>query len=468
MTTPTYPFVANALYQPSYKSGNCARKVIGRDDTGVTDCSGTQYAPDAPGFENQMFSSVKGHSNKCGEGGNTCGNNSDDDWTCYKPIWSLCTNNSWYGGDRFNACDWSDNFPTTVLDKALITDGSDERFANIADYSDVLPKPGWMNLNSDGKYYCQINANDEFDYDKNFAGIDGKGYMGLPSCPLQCVFDPEKFDSMEMIEAYAQKWGTWKEDGQDHNWDLILSNFCARPQRSEFCPDDPLTGKPMEPHCSTFLSKTDEGDMCRQWVNSKGNIYQRYRDPNVEKSYLKYCSTTDDSTNQVGPDCACINRDDDPLYTAGVAGGQALSVSDGCWWKPCADNMHYLISRDIYNSDGYLNCANMGCTQFISSVNVADYNSSDVETKMTCCFGENCGNADTSGSGGTPGEPFSNPRNIGILVGVIAAALIIISAVLFVYFYRKSAPTRQPNAPSPGPNPNPNPGVSPNLPTNNV
>src|SRR5690606_15275211 len=106
-------------------------------------------------------------------------------------------------------------------------------------------------------------------------------------------------------------------------------------------------------------SSDQGGTLCRNWANTYQNI-----DPaNVNQAMNQYCSSFPESE-----DCACINRNSDPLYQTISVGLQPNYAA--CYWIPCSSSNNFLTPSNIRNTT----CDQQ---QLIDICNIVDKNISD-------------------------------------------------------------------------------------------
>ncbi len=449
--------------------------------------SKTNYS-DSKHLQDQYYTGIQYSRESIGE---DCGDNPGvhltSDWRCVKPAWPMCTNNNWLGGNRYNACNAGfeynelNNYPNTNIDEALITDNGTYTlegksgksstpplsFAKIDDYDEQISngnmksKPGWAGKNGESSSGVGVNLSQK----ENKAKDGNRQYGYIPESNFRCVFDPTKFTTVDQVENYVQRWGkyytpeskyTFFQGGDNDapaNYDTLMKHFCSLPQNpnsktedgTSICPTDPYTGKPMVPFCSTFLSKTPSGDLCREWVNSKitGTNPVPWKDKNVSDSYNRYCNHykgVGKYDGQPGPDCGCILRSNNAAYNAlkkesEISGG---TISDGCWWLPCQDPAHYLIADKIYggveeasgvtNSEGAvgLTCASDLCKSMELFIDEGTVDYSD-NTRNITCVGET-----TDGPNDGGGNNLTKEQIVVITIGVVSLVLFVIIVVFFM------------------------------------
>lgn len=447
-------YVYNAVNYPIYRGTAGARFVNAVYDN--CENSGTNYTTKSGMADGGQYYSVQGLKSATSEhNGGSCddGTNLTDTSNakyCFKPLWPLCTNNNWYGGERFYFCEegFTDNYPNTILDNALITDGSygAHKYGDIDDYNGVNGQRS--DLNNMEKTPGFISVGNLFLDDTKEGNDNSKNY--IPEANMFCVFDPTKFETLDQVEAYVQKWGKYFTPESDMyndqktvnnpttNFDSIMYHFCAIPQKSENCPIDPVTGYQMKPFCSTFLSNTPAGDECRSWVNSKMiNNSVPWNDTTVNGSYRRYCEKyRDKTTNLSGPDCACIMRNDvnddgtpyDPNYAAAKSfpGFQGTGVSDGCWWIPCQDPMHYLIDKSIFSDSSTLLpslvCGTEFCNEFNLYANSGNVDINNNDHYLSCFV--------------TPDDKLPS-KKILILIGCMVGITIFFIALILFFIFKK-------------------------------
>lgn len=406
------------------------------------------YAPDKLGINNQTYGEISGWMSP-GQCDVKPDDINDNQTQCIKPLWPLCTNNKWLGGDRYDFCKkgFTNNYPTTNLDETLITDGSygTLKFLDIAKYEDDLDnmtmKPGWINQQ------CSTDLTKD-----NEQTSSDNTYTFIPECNVRCVFDPTKFTSLDQIESYVQRWGKHSTPEEDvaggnpaydndavRNYDILMKYFCSKPQEEQNCTIDPVTGKRFSPFCSTFMSTTKEGDLCRAWVNSKMNFERNgsvpWNDESVQDSYNMYCDHYIDANNNPGPDCACKKRNLYPGYNfaKNAPGLQQEGVSDGCWWIPCQDPMHYLIDKNIYKDHfglPNLNCEKMVCSNFQAFVDDGDASVEQNQAFISCFTGTPPTNNDDDGGNQDNNSNANNLRVYAYVFGGIGILLLFLAILL--------------------------------------
>jgi hypothetical protein len=140
---------------------------------------------------------------------------------------------------------------------------------------------------------------------------------------ITCIYGEELRQSDTALTDYTLAFG------QDEDFALLAQNLCFTTSR--MCPEDPLSGAPM-PLCSRFVSETTDGELCRQEATKPANstIY--------EQRMETYCSQ--EST----PDCRCIDRVNTLVYDALKTNSD---LTDGCWWRWCADANRFLVPPKI-------------------------------------------------------------------------------------------------------------------------
>lgn len=137
----------------------------------------------------------------------------------------------------------------------------------------------------------------------NIAGGAISVNWGSAPPAVDCTYNLSGFDNVEDINTYIDTFG------YDENLKTKIM--------PAFCTSNDSKGNP------NFLSSGEAGQMCTTWSNQNPQL--------ATDAMVSYCQ---DSDNACTDACSCLNRNSDPTYTAMKK--NLSSVSDGCWYIPCA------------------------------------------------------------------------------------------------------------------------------------
>lgn len=278
-------------------------------------------------------------------------------------------------------------------------------------------------------------------------------------CPLNCVYDPSKFKTLEQIYAWQQKYGMYPKDEDNtkyinatdstvlndnstgvvsatadisSNYDTIMQHFCS--QRHTKCFEDPYsvmcdpntekgcTGPKLATKCSYLKSDSPEGQACRFWLDSHGpNKYIH-----MQQIGINYCKS-DAEDNSDSPDCRCVLRDNDPNFpSVSKTMNASVKTNPGCFYIPCSDPTNYIIGTDImgtlHSTDDGGSSGDSGAAASTSSygvtcgdtvcqtiVNIQNGDSADIKNNSLYI---QCGSNNDGGGGGT--KTFGQKLSYGL------------------------------------------------------
>lgn len=332
-------------------------------------------------------------------------------WNCIDPVKELCAINTWDGYD-YQYQHW----PKTPLTDTV----KDASFANP----------------------CINNKKD-----KTHGGTEST--TKVDTCDLTCSYDTSKFDTLEAVQAWEQKYGKYKRDlggttrdsrrtssGKisnltsikdpfTDNYRKIMQHFCSR--KSNNCPVDPKTGE-NAPKCSNLKSVGPAGDACRYWMDSYGPMKWSQMDV-IGK---EYCTI---QNNQDSFDCSCVSRTDDPFFQDINAAVSSFEPNPGCFYLPCADPTTYIVGTDVMNltpdplaveSNYGMKCLNDLC---INLVNL-DQNAYNEMNKNQLYI--NCGSGFPPGSGYFARMQTTNPLLFWLIIAcIICFILCLLSGTIY-------------------------------------
>jgi hypothetical protein len=176
----------------------------------------------------------------------------------------------------------------------------------------------------------------------------------------ECTYSTDHFEHPSDLDEYHRHWG------YDNDCDQILEKFCQK--QSVSCPVDPATGKQMTV-CSNFIATDDAGTKCREWAAKNPS--------QADNAKKEYCSSHSNES-----ECACISRNDDPIYQLGksVSG----DINDACWYKPCQNSTTTLVPSGLENPV----CPNDTCSTIVSGIRSkgTSYTPCQLESKISCNF----------------------------------------------------------------------------------
>lgn len=173
-----------------------------------------------------------------------------------------------------------------------------------------------------------------------------------------------------------------------------------------------------------------------------------------------YCNDYPDA-----PDCACANRQRDPMFQAMTSGFAQLGTNynASCWWQPCQQSQNVLIPTPkmmgVYDVDtGNAKCAEQLCVNQLN-VTGGDHTTFNIRKGAKVEFNNNCArtinvkkktsNSSASSSSSTSSSTSSSKTenitnkgstlNIGLILGVSGGALlfVVVSVALILYFARR-------------------------------
>lgn len=215
---------------------------------------------------------------------------------------------------------------------------------------------------------------------------------------IRCAYNVHKINTLVQLNNFVSKNGTGNE------YDSIMKTFCALP--SHVCPPDPETGKPMN-KCSKLLSLDSEGSRCRSWAAQQNSGV-------VDAVKNDYCLHNLDS-----PDCRCINRIYNPLYTAVKADNP---FADACWFVPCSTST-YLTTSEI--TEGSQNCPTNICQVIYDLSNNKDVLVKDNNNNIKCDFSSFNKNG-TNGTNGNTGQSNEKSNEIDIIPIIVIGLFLLI------------------------------------------
>lgn len=237
---------------------------------------------------------------------------------------------------------------------------------------------------------------------------------------LQCTYDSSFITTSRQVNEYIEAFG------RDENYENeIMPSFCSLQTSS--CPTDITTGNPMS-SCSNFVETGESGTLCREWVNCVGS--------NSDLVKQNYCM------NNNTPDCKCLNRNTNSLYTS--LSSSLPNIPDSCWWTPCADTFPYLVTTDLLNPT----CPSNTCTQVNNAIrsssvpigNNAGFINCPIPTSLTpspILIENNMNNPMTLPPQNTPVEPKQQNLIYFIIIAVVIIAVILLIIFALVYFTRR-------------------------------
>lgn len=196
------------------------------------------------------------------------------------------------------------------------------------------------------------------------------------------------------------------------NDDEVFTAFCSYlTDFPENCPADPTTGSRMFACSNWFVNgdpETGISALCRTW--GQGNTGA------ADITMQNVCAAQ--SPLLSSPDCACINRGNEQYdYSYGLL--QMPGIKDCCWWIPCKDPNHYLITTDLNPCTGCPSDVTI-CEQIF--INEAENRSQINEGQVNAYI--NCGQ-----------QPETNNGNFYLIIGVTLAILVLILIGVLYNFY---------------------------------
>lgn len=260
----------------------------------------------------------------------------------------------------------------------------------------------------------------------NPSSCDYKG-----TCPVQCSYNSDDFKTTDQVNLFIDYFGT----ADDTFNTVLLPKFCVNTVTT--CPTYLLsTGNIYKPEtCARAVSTvSDDSAICGPWsTNLKYN-------GNIQGAFNSYCNGLDYKTN---PECDCVSRASDPLYTL-----IGQPINDFCWWIPCKNTATYLVPPIYTNDAGKPNaCPSSICEQVVNVFNNSNSNVNFPNAKNYI----QCGGLNPGGGGGGGGGAAVNSwisKNwiylvIGIAVFLFLLGVIII--VIIVVMKHKSTPNVKDN-----------------------
>lgn len=157
----------------------------------------------------------------------------------------------------------------------------------------------------------------------------------------------------------GKSYSKWNENNTyiNKNWDeKIMPDFCS--QTSTSCPPglvDPKTKKPTS-ICSNFVSTDNNGNKCREWVDTQIDR----NSTNADSAMIKYCTTKDYT-----PDCLCITPGRDTSQAARFLEETLTNKTPkACWWVPCGDPANYAVPVKDPRFQAKGKCPTVSCNQY--------------------------------------------------------------------------------------------------------
>jgi hypothetical protein len=188
---------------------------------------------------------------------------------------------------------------------------------------------------------------------------------------IECTYDTSQFKSATDVAKFNLFAGTslnintqsnnannnsTNNNTQNSN-NALMSSFCLN--KVTTCPINPITNLKMA-SCSRFTSTENDGNMCRDWINSQ---------PDKDQILSSFCS------QNATEDCGCYLRNTNEIYKKISSNFQ--NVADNCWFKPCASSA-FLIPQSL--SDNKVVCPDKSGPDF----NYCFRLNSDEKNMTTC------------------------------------------------------------------------------------
>jgi hypothetical protein len=176
---------------------------------------------------------------------------------------------------------------------------------------------------------------------------------------------------------------------QDSNaqimYNQLLTDLATR-QTTTACMTNPF-GKGDMPRCSILNSSSPTGNTVRSWFELQ---------PEHVKDYIKttYCTRYKD--DQSTDECACINRDQYPMFQQ-ISGDLKTQGNGGieatCWWAGCMDGNKFFIRSDEPK------CGVTNVCQVINQFIDDNIDQSTFNSQTSCTYNNPGGGGGGSGGG---------------------------------------------------------------------
>ena len=168
------------------------------------------------------------------------------------------------------------------------------------------------------------------------------------------------------------------------------------------------------PRCSVLNSTGQSGNTIRQWFEKQ---------PNSVKDYIKTTYCTRYKGDQSTDECACINRDQYPIFQQ--IDGDLKSTGNGgiqatCWWAGCKDANRFFIRSDEPP------CNVTSVCEIINHFDNDNINQSDFNSQTSC------NNSGGGGGGGRGITYFEKILNLFHAYPEQSSALLIIVSVILI------------------------------------